>query len=127
MAAGAATESLPEPSGPGTVVLDIGGDVGAAAVYVPATLAGVEIEIRRDGEPWEGRHVAVRERRLPDTTVWAALFPTLVSGDHEVRVRHGEPDAEATRFTVTGGRVTTLHWRDVDLSGAASGGVSRGA
>ncbi|HEX3908183.1 MAG TPA: hypothetical protein VHW92_09670 [Mycobacteriales bacterium] len=126
MAAGAATETLPEPSGPGTVVLDIGGDVGAAAVYVPATLAGVEIEIRRDGEAWEGRHVAVRERQLPDAAVWAALFPTLDSGDYEIRVRHGDPAAPSTRFTVAGGRVTTVHWRD-ERSGAASGGTGRGA
>jgi hypothetical protein len=127
MAAGTATETLPEPSGPGTVVLDIGGDIGAAAVYVPVPLAGVEIEIRRDGAPWEGRHVAVRERQLPDAAVWAALFPTLDSGDYEIRVRHSDPDAPTTRFTVTGGRVTTVHWRDADLSGAASGGLGRGA
>ena len=42
-------ESLPEPPGPGAVVLDIGGDIGGAVVYAPEALAGSEIEIRRAG------------------------------------------------------------------------------
>ena len=110
MAGSTTIETLPEPSGPGSVVLDIGGDVGAAAVFVPSSLAGVEIEIRRDGDPWEGRHVAVRERRLPDVTAWAALFPSLVSGGYEIRVRHGDPDGPTSRFTVAGGRVASVYW-----------------
>jgi hypothetical protein len=110
MAAATATETLPEPSGPGSVVLDIGGDVGAAAVFVPTSLAGAEIEIRRDGDPWAGRHVAVRERQLPDAAVWAALFPTLDSGGYEIRVRHGELDGPTSRFTVAGGRVASVYW-----------------
>ena len=36
----------------GSVLLDIGGEVGAAAVHVPASLAGAELEIRPVGEPW---------------------------------------------------------------------------
>jgi hypothetical protein len=103
-------ETLPEPSGPGSVVLDIGGDIGAAAVYVPPSLAGSEIEIRPYGEPWLGQHVAVRERTLPDAAVWAALFPTLTAGRYEIRVRHGDPDGPSTDLTVAGGQVTTLHW-----------------
>jgi hypothetical protein len=103
-------ETLPEPSGSGSVVLDIGGEVGAAAVYVPASLDGLEIEIRRDDESWAGRHVAVRERVLPDRVVWAALFPSLVEGRYEFRVRDGEPDGPTDFFDVSGGRVTTQHW-----------------
>jgi hypothetical protein len=103
-------ETLPEASGPGSVVLDIGGEVGAAVIYLPASLAGSEIEIRSDGEPWQGRHVAVRERRLPDAAVWAALFPDLATGGYQIRVRHGDPDGPTTDLTVTGGRVTTVHW-----------------
>jgi hypothetical protein len=127
MAGKVATEVMPDPSGVGSVILDIGGDIGAAAVFVPASLAGLEIEIRRDGEPWEGRHVAVRERQLPDAAVWAALFPSLEAGDYEIRVRHADPDGPTTHFTVAGGRVATVYWPDVDRSGAASGGLGRGA
>jgi hypothetical protein len=92
------------------VVLDIGGEVGAAAVYVPASLAGFEIEIRRTGESWAGRHVAVRDRLLPGRVVWAALFPSLVEGSYEIRVRGADPDGPTDRFEVVGGRVTSRHW-----------------
>ena len=37
------------PSGPGTVVLDIGGSVGALVVHTPAALAGLEIELAAPG------------------------------------------------------------------------------
>jgi hypothetical protein len=104
------TETLPEPSRSGSVVLDIGGEVGAAAVYVPASLAGLEIEIRRDDESWAGRHVAVRERVLPDRAVWAALFPSLVEGSYEIRVRGGDPGGPTDSFDVWGGQVTARHW-----------------
>ena len=106
-------ETLPEPSGVGSVVLDIGGEVGAAAIYVPASLAGDEIEIRGIDEPWRGTHVAVRERALPDRTVWAALFPALREGRYEIRVREGDPTGPTSSVAVTGGQVTVQHWDDV--------------
>jgi hypothetical protein len=105
-------ETLPEPSGVGTVLLDIGGEVGAAAIYVPASLAGEEIEIRGVDEPWRGTHVAVRERPLSDRTVWAALFPALSQGSYEIRVRGGDPTTPTARVRVTGGQVTAQHWCD---------------
>jgi hypothetical protein len=71
----------------GSVVLDIGGDLGAAIVYTPANLVGLEIEIRREGTPWDGTHVAVRARSVPGGEVYAALFPGLPQGRYEVRVR----------------------------------------
>jgi hypothetical protein len=63
------TETLPDPSGPGSVLVDIGGDVGAAVVTTPPSLDGEEIEIRPDPGEWTGRHVAVRPRPLPDRTI----------------------------------------------------------
>jgi hypothetical protein len=105
-------ETLPEPSGVGSVVLEIGGEVGAAAIYVPASLAGDEIEIRPIDEPWRGTHVAVRERVLPDRTVWAALFPALREGSYEIRVREGDPTGPTGSVAVTGGQVTVQHWLD---------------
>ena len=38
------------PSGPGTVVMDVGGDIGALILYTPAAMDGREIEISRDGQ-----------------------------------------------------------------------------
>jgi hypothetical protein len=104
-------EHLPEPSGSGSVVLDIGGTVGAAAVYVPESLDGREIEIRAVGSPWAGQHVAVRERTLADGSVWAALFPSLPEGAYEIRVRHGAAGEPTTLVDVAGARVATVHWQ----------------
>jgi len=97
-------EQLPGPSGPGTVVLDIGGDIGAAIVFTPPSGEGSEIEIRRAGEEWDGTHVAVRARHLPAGTRHAAVFEGLERGRYEVRLRD---DATGPRrsFDVEGGRV----------------------
>ena len=93
----------------GSVVLDIGGDRGAAIVQTPPSLDGLEIEIRRCGTAWDGTHVAVRPRRIPGGLVYAALFPELRQGDYEVRLRGGVPDGTAATVSVHGGRVSQAH------------------
>jgi hypothetical protein len=93
----------------GSVVLDIGGDRGAAIVHTPPSLDGLEVEIRRHGTEWDGTHVAVRPRRIPDGVVYAALFPELSQGDYEVRVRGGVPDGTSATVSVQGGRVSQAH------------------
>jgi hypothetical protein len=90
----------------GSVVLDIGGDRGAAIVRTPQSLDGLEIEIRRRATAWDGTHVAVRPRQTPDGLVYAALFPELSNGDYEVRVRGGSPGGTTSTLAVRGGRVS---------------------
>jgi hypothetical protein len=90
----------------GSVVLDIGGDRGAAIVRTPQSLDGLEIEIRRRGTAWDGTHVAVRPRRMPDGLMYAALFPELAEGNYEVRVRGGSPGGTTSTLAVQGGRVS---------------------
>jgi hypothetical protein len=95
------------------VILDIGGDVGAAIVYTAAALAGTEIEIRREGEAWTGRHVAVRARHVPAGTVHAAVFEALRRGRYDVRLRGshpGKPAPSPCAVQVDGGRVTEVHF-----------------
>lgn len=104
-------EQLPDPSGTGSVVLDIGGDIGAAIVTAPASLAGVEIEIRRQDASWDGTHVAVRARHLSDGVVHAALFGSLTQGGYQVRVRGGHRERPHATFQVEAGRVTTADLR----------------
>jgi hypothetical protein len=89
----------------GSVVLDIGGDLGAAIVRTPATLVGLEIEIRREGAPWDGTHVAVRARSIPGGEVYAAMFPGLQQGSYEVRVR-GDDYGFFAAVDVEGARVS---------------------
>jgi hypothetical protein len=103
------TRHLTGPSERGSVLVDIGGDVGAAIVTTPASLVGSEIEVRRRGAAWDGTHVAVRERRVTGGRTYAALFSGLGQGHYEVRLR-GDVDGPATAFDVEGGRV-----RHVDL------------
>lgn len=93
----------------GSVVLDIGGERGAAIVHAPPSLDGFEIEIRRRGTAWDGTHVAVRPRRIPDGVVYAALFPELVQGEYEVRVRGTAPHDPPTTVAIRGGRVSEAH------------------
>jgi hypothetical protein len=114
-----ASEALPPPSSQGSVVLDIGDDHGAAVVTTAIDLAGSEIEIRQVSCRWEGRHVAIRERRLPAGSVWAAVFSPLAEGDWQVRIRE-QPSEPLATFTVNAGKVTTVHIAARKLT--ASGG-----
>ena len=102
-----------EHSGPseGPAVLDIGGDVGAAVVVAAERFDGVEIEIRRPPEPWEGRHVAVRARAGSTGAVFAALFSGLPAGAYELRVR-GVPSGPVHRIVVSGGDIVWHDWDD---------------
>lgn len=102
---------LAGPSERGSVLVDIGGDVGAAIVSTPASLLGSEIEIRRCGSAWDGTHVAVRARHVSGAVVHAALFSGLGHRLYEVRLR-GDVDGPAAVLAVEGGRVseTRLPW-----------------
>jgi hypothetical protein len=104
-----AVEAVHGPSGTASVLTDIGGDVGAAVLYVPESLAGLEIEIRPTGSTWDGTHTAVRERHVgADTVIWAAFFGSLRAGGYDVRIR-GD-DRRELELEVDGGRVTEARW-----------------
>jgi hypothetical protein len=102
------TEAPHGPSGPASVMADVGGDVGAAVLYVPGTLAGHEIEIRPIGSPWQGTHTAVRERHVADSVMWAAFFGSLAAGRYVLRVR-GDGERELG-LEVCGGHVAEATW-----------------
>jgi hypothetical protein len=90
----------------GSVLLNIGGDAGAAVIYVDARHEGAEMEIRQPPDAWDGMHTAVRRRRLPNRSACAAVFESLPSGSYEVRL-----GGETLAVDVQGGRVTEAHWR----------------
>jgi hypothetical protein len=98
-------------AGQGPVVLDIGGDVGALVIEMPASLAGVEIEARPVGPDQPGHlpHVAVLARPTPDgRQVHSAVFGALVSGPYQLYQRPAGP----VRLTVqvAGGAVAHARW-----------------
>ena len=88
------------PSREATVVLDIGAGVGALVVITPPSLAGVEVEIAPRGGSSACMHTEVRDRLLPEGTVYAGVFPAVAEGGyvlldtdgsqrHEVEIRSG--------------------------------------
>jgi hypothetical protein len=95
------------PSGPATVMLDIGDGVGALVVHTCAALAGTEIEIRRPGDSRQLTHTEVRERQLARGSVYAAVFPAIVAGTYTLVGVDGSPD---TDITIDDGTVTQITW-----------------
>ncbi len=109
-------------AGQGSVLLDIGGDVGALVVTMPLASVGSEVEILRHGE---GRghvhghehghghghppHVAVVRRTVPGgETVPSLVFPDLVRGRYDL-VEKGSDQVRLT-VRISGGDVTTAVW-----------------
>ena len=106
------TESVAGPTGPGSVVMELGADIGALVLYAPPGLDGEEIEISRDepGAPpfgAERTHSMVRPRPLPGETRYAAVYPGLRAGRYTIWRDERTP---AATVTVTGGQVSNCHW-----------------
>ena len=95
------------PSTEGSVVMEVGGDVGALVVYTPDALAGHEIELALRGEQRQFVHTEVRERQLPDGTIYAGVFPAVPAGEYTLLSIHALP---ALDVNVEGGRVAELTW-----------------
>jgi hypothetical protein len=87
--------------------MEVGGDIGALVVYTPDELAGLEIELARRGDNRQFVHTEVRERRLPDGTIYAAVFPAVPAGDYTLLSAAALP---ALDVSVEGGRVAELTW-----------------
>jgi hypothetical protein len=111
-------------AGQGAVLLDIGGDVGALIVSMPAATEGMEVEIRpmtptevgssHDHGHGHGHghghppHVAVVNRPVRDTYVASLVFPELAEGRYNL-FEKGTGDVRLT-VEVRGGQVTSAAW-----------------
>ena len=93
------------PSGPGTVVMELGADIGALVLYTPAELDGEEIEISRDGDGARRTHSQVRPRHMASVTRYAAVYPNLAAGQYTIWTA-----TVSLTVTVTGGQVTSCRW-----------------
>jgi hypothetical protein len=102
-------ESITGPSSAGSVVLDLGGGIGALILDAPAELAGREIEISpaAGGASARRTHSLVRERRTGAGTCYAAVYPDLAAGDYTIWQDAVTP---AATITVVSGQVTRSHW-----------------
>jgi len=97
-------------AGQGPVLLDIGGDVGALVLDLPASLEGVEIEIRPVGvvAPARLEHVGVVGRPADGKTLYTAVFGQLPEGCYELYQR---PDGPVTvQVEIDGGKVAYATW-----------------
>ena len=101
------TEEPRGPSGPGTVVLELGAGVGALVLYTPAELDGREIEISPDDQGGRRTHSQVRPRHMTTGTRYAAVHPDLAAGPYTIWADEQHP---AGRVEITGGRVTNWSW-----------------
>ena len=98
-------------AGQGSVLLDIGGDIGALIVTMPSSRVGDEVEIAAPGDRAAHRqHVAVVRRPVFGDEVASLVFPELLGGSYDL---YEKGDAHAVmRVEVRGGRVTTADWPD---------------
>ena len=119
------------PSYDGTVILDIGDDRGALIIMTEPELHLAEIEISLVGDQQAATpvpshdhgdgdgerhshahphrtHVAVRERRSPSGTQFAAIYPSLVAGEYTVWDLDGATPKHNVQ--IRGGQITQLDW-----------------
>jgi hypothetical protein len=90
------------PSAAGSVVLDLGGDVGALIIRAEADLLGVEIEISSvDGHR---THSMVRERQTVPHPRFDAVYPDLEAGQYTI---WHDAHTPAGTVTIIGGQITT--------------------
>jgi phage gp45-like len=105
---------MPHPEQPpdaaGIVIVDIGGDRGAAVITTPCELAGAEIEIRAAGTVWDGSHTGVHERQGPGITTTAAVFGSLRAGRYELRIKDAAGTQHPAPVVVEPAQVTWVTW-----------------
>ena len=93
------------PSWDGSVVLDIGGEIGSLLLRTPPTMNGVEIDLIPEDEGLLHTHSAVRERRLLGGVAYAAVYPSLKAGRYTVA-------GSGQTVTIVGGQVTETEYHD---------------
>jgi glutamine synthetase len=97
------TEHSLAPSWDGSVVLDIGGDVGALLLRTGATMVGHEIDLIPDDRTLPSTHSAVRVRLVENGASFAAVYPHLRAGTYTIT-------GTAQRVAISGGLVTELEY-----------------
>jgi hypothetical protein len=89
-------------------LLDIGGEVGALVVYLPAPPPSGELEACPTGQPSARFHTGVHLRETGVGPAHVALFPSVLRGVYDVLGEAGTPIA---RVAVPGGAVSEIDLR----------------
>lgn len=91
-----------------SLVLDIGGDIGALIIYAGPELSEAEIEISPGSDPDTKRsHNQVHARRGQNGVGYTAVFPSVPKGEYTIWHPDGPVKA---RVTVHGGQITEHRW-----------------
>ena len=107
----------------GTVVLDIGGEVGALVIVAQRTDVGREIEVSLTGAT-QRSHMAVRERRVDGNTLYCAVYPGLVAGRYTIWRDEHTPIAQVQ---VGGAEVAEFTWPHPTRPDVAASRIAIGA
>ncbi len=100
----------PRSGPPDSLVLDIGGDIGALILYADDDLVGTEIDLTRVGEEHHhGTHTAIRRRRADSRDIVCGVYPALREGTYTV---WGIDQAPIATVIIEGGRVAELRAGD---------------
>jgi len=94
----------------GSVVIDVGGDVGALVLYVSASQLGREIEVSPVDSTGVRTHAAVRERHVAAGTRYCVVYAGLAAGEYTI---WSDEITSAGTVNVAGGRVTETDWSGV--------------
>jgi hypothetical protein len=109
-AAGHAAAHAAGATGAGSVVLELGGDIGVLVLHAPARLHGTEIDISPEsGSGPHGRrtHSLVRERVTASGISYAAVYPGVPAGRYTI---WGDDGVPAGTVVISGGEVASFHW-----------------
>ncbi len=88
---------------PESLVLDIGGQVGALILYADEECLGCEIDVTPVGRPRSHHvHTMIRRRCAVDKAFVAGVYPELPAGSYTVWGTDGEPLGQVD---IAGGRV----------------------
>jgi hypothetical protein len=102
-------EEQATPTEGASVVMEIGGAIGAVVVHTPDGLEGEEIELWPEDGTGPLTHAVVRRRHLGDGCRLAAVFPRLEAGAYTLRsARHLA--VAPRKVSVRGGQVTAADW-----------------
>ena len=107
MSAGGHRHHTLDPSGQGTVVLNIGAGIGALVIHTPAGLHGHEIEVSPVGDASARTHAAVRARYVRDGVLFSVVIDNLPEGRYVV---WRDPVTALAEVDVRGGAVTEYEW-----------------
>ncbi|MBO0801690.1 MAG: hypothetical protein J2P25_01245 [Nocardiopsaceae bacterium] len=96
-------------TGAGSVILELGGDIGVLVLHAPARLHGTEIEISpENGGPHGGHtHSLVRERATTSGISYAAVYPGIPAGRYTI---WGDDGAAVGTVVISGGQVASFRW-----------------